>query len=125
MRSFIFWPALVLALAVATAVLGWWTVPVLAAAFGASRFAARRAWWIAALAGSVAWALLLAVSSLQGPVAALADKLGGVFGLPGFAVIGLTLIFPAVLAGSAAELAAALRAALAGSAVAGRSGSGV
>jgi hypothetical protein len=89
--------------------LGWWTVPLLGAAWGASRPEVRGLAVSAALAGALAWGVLLAEAALGGPVGELAGTLGGIFGLPGFLVILLTLVFPAFLAGSAAALAATLR----------------
>ena len=112
MRTFIVWLVLVEATALSTAALGWWTVPVVAAIWGLASSAARGVWWKAALAAAAAWGLLLIVTATQGPVGLLAAKLGGLFGLPALAMIMLTLLFPALLAGSAAELAAMLREAL-------------
>lgn len=89
--------------------LGWWTVPLLGAAWGASRPFNRGLAVSAALAGALAWAVLLAEATLGGPVGELAGNLGGIFGLPGSIVILFTLLFPALLAGSAAALAVRLR----------------
>ena len=97
MRTLILWLVLVAAIAVGTALWG------LAVSHG------KGAWWRAALAGSCAWALLLAVAATQGPVSAVAHKVGAVFSLPAFAFVFLNLLFPALLAGSAAELAGAIR----------------
>lgn len=101
--------------AVVTMALGWWAVPVVAAVWGAVSFGPRSAWLASALAAALAWAALLVVTATQGPVGQLAQALGGIFALPGFAVIILTLVFPALLAGSATELAASLRSFSAGS----------
>jgi len=57
----------------------------------------------------LAWVVLLAEPALGGPVGELAGTLSATFGLPGLIVIVFTVIFPALLAGSAAALAAALR----------------
>ncbi len=105
------WLVLLVAIALATAALGWWAVPLVAAVWALAIPHATGTWWRAALAGSGGWALLLALAATQGPVGDLAAKVGAVFALPGFAFVLLTLLFPAVLAGSAAELATGIRAA--------------
>jgi hypothetical protein len=109
MKALVSWLALVVAIALGTALLGWWSVPVVGALWGLAKQAGKGTWWRAALAGSGAWALLLLFTSTQGPVGALADKVGAVFAIPGFAFVVLTLLFPAALAGSAAEFASTLR----------------
>lgn len=92
-------------IAVATAWLGWWVVPLLAAAWG---YAQRGESWpalTAAVSAALAWTLLLGVTALQGRVGTLADLLGDVLGLPGVMLIAAVMLFPAILAGSAAALA--------------------
>ncbi len=103
-----FWLLLVVLIALGTVIVGWWTVPVIAAAYGLV-FPDKRHWLGTALAALVAWGVLLDITWFQGPVLELAGKVGGVFSLPAPAFIALTLIFPALLAGSAGELAAAAR----------------
>lgn len=108
MRKGIPWLALVALLALGTAFIGWWTVPLIASIYGL--VAPHRTQWLrASLAGAVAWAVLLLVTASQGPALQLAHKVGGVMAVPGPAFIALTLIFPALLAGSAAELTASAR----------------
>ena len=59
-----------------------------------------------AAAGFLAWALLLAVAALRGDaMGTLAGSLGAAMGLPGWALFVATLLYPAVLAASAAWLA--------------------
>lgn len=63
------------------------------------------------LAAAVAAALLLATSALRGaPVSQWADTLGANFNVPGWALLALTLVLPALqaggLAGGVARLAA-------------------
>ncbi|UCF18175.1 MAG: hypothetical protein JSU87_09415 [Gemmatimonadota bacterium] len=101
------WIALALLFAVASALLGWWTVPIVAALWGWA--STGRPWLSAALAAAAAWAALLLVTAFQGPVGPLAAKLGGVMGLPAVVLLMLTVILPATLAGSAAEVAAIVR----------------
>jgi hypothetical protein len=103
------WLILTVAIVVGTMFVGWWSVPVLAAGWGVLSLRIGRAVMDAALAASVAWSILLAVTALEGPVWYLAGNLGGIFQLPGPAILLLTVLFPALLAGAAAGLFAALR----------------
>ncbi|UCC82739.1 MAG: hypothetical protein JSW46_17490 [Gemmatimonadota bacterium] len=109
MRRTVAWALLLVAFVLSTAFVAWWTVPVVAAIWGAATAYSRKPWRSAALVAAAAWALLLAVSGTRGPLLELAGLLGGIFGLPGFATVLLTLIFPALLAWSAAGLVSALR----------------
>jgi len=49
--------------------------------------------------------VLLLLDAAQGPVSAVARRAGGVFLLPGWAFVGLTLVFGALLASTAAIVA--------------------
>jgi len=109
MKARVLWLVLLVAILLGTMLLGWWTVPLAGAAWGLAARLEKGTWWRAALAGTIAWALLLLFAATQGPVGTLAAKMGAVFALPGFAFALLTLVFPALLAGSAAELASTLR----------------
>lgn len=101
--------ALVTALfAVGTALLGWWTVPLVAALWGLAGPGAG-VWWRAFVAGAVAWGSLLFLAAYRGPAGELADRLGQIFGTSGAVVILATLILPGLAASTAAELAASLR----------------
>ena len=74
----------------------------LAVGFVRPRHAARHA----ALAGVLAWGGLLALAALRGDVVGtFASTLGGAMGAPGWAIILATLLYPALLASSAAWLA--------------------
>ena len=92
-------PGLVLAMAVGTALAGWWAVPVVAAVWlGLSPTTGspvRRAMIGAALG----WALLLGWTALQGPIGPLARRVGGLIWLPGWGLVLVTLLFPAALGG--------------------------
>ena len=97
------------AFAVATFGLGWWTVPIIAAAYAAAsqrkkpaRFAA-----VCAVGG---WGVLLLLDFAKGPVMNMATRLGGVMGVPPLVLLILTLVFPGLLAWSAAALVPRLRA---------------
>jgi hypothetical protein len=64
--------------------------------------AARRA----AMAGAIAWGGVLVAASLRGDhVAGLSRTLGGAMGVPSCVLLIVTLLYPAVLAASAAWLA--------------------
>jgi hypothetical protein len=108
MRTFVKIVLLAELFAVATYALGWWTVPIIAADWGiATRdFKPAR---IAALCAAAGWATLLILDVVKGPVDTMASKLGGVMGVPAFVLLLLTLIFPALLAWSAAALASSVR----------------
>ena len=92
-----------------TVLLDWWIVPIIGAAYG---FVSRATKWpgsVAACAGAVAWAGYLAVASFGGaPIADFGGRLGQSMGLPAVVPYVATLLFPAVLAGLAAHVAANL-----------------
>ena len=96
------------AFAVATFALGWWTVPVIAGIYSLVSTNPKRAGTagVCALAG---WATLLLLDFAKGPVGAMATRLGGVMSLPPFVLLVLTLVFPALLAWSAAKAMPSLR----------------
>jgi len=102
MRAILRGAMLALAFALATAVLGWWTVPAIGALWGIIAPRETRVGTTAALAAASGWLALLIVAVLHGPVWELAAKVGGVMALPGWAFVGLTLVYPALLAGLAA-----------------------
>jgi hypothetical protein len=59
----------------------------------------------AALAGILAWAGILLFKGLRGDeIGALSRTLGGAMGVPSWAIVLVTLLYPAVLAASAAWL---------------------
>ena len=91
------------AFAVATFGLGWWSVPIVAAAWAAYSTDRNRA-RIAAFCAMGGWATLLALDFARGPVGTMATQLGGVMSLPPIVLFILTLVFPALLAWSAATL---------------------
>ncbi len=94
--------------AVGTWAVGWWAVPVVGALIGVI-WAEGRPALVAGAAGGLGWALLLAWGSASGPVGELAGTVGDVMGLPGFAVLLVTVLFPALLAGAGGALTGALR----------------
>jgi len=101
---------IVVLIATIAIVLGTWLgVPIIAAivvglavGFFRPRHAARRA----ALAGALAWGGVLVVAALRGDaLGTFASTLGGAMGAPGWAIVLVTLLYPALLASSAAWLA--------------------
>jgi hypothetical protein len=92
-------PGLVLAVAIGTTLAGWWAVPVATAAWlwlsPAGGLPVRRAMIGAALG----WGVLLGWTMLQGPIGPLARRVGGLVWLPGWGLVLVTLLFPALVAG--------------------------
>lgn len=88
---------------VAATVVGWWTIPLLAAAW--VRALPRTSAWVCAVGAALGWALLLGWDATHGPVGTAARRVGGVFLLSGWGLGGLTLLFAALLAASAAVAA--------------------
>ncbi|HSB55213.1 MAG TPA: hypothetical protein VLD58_12695 [Gemmatimonadales bacterium] len=96
---------LFLAMGLATWAAGWWGVLLAGALWGLLR----RRPSVAGLAAGAAW---LSLFALDGPIGAfrrLAARLGGILGVPGWALILVTLLYPILLAWSAARLSRALR----------------
>ena len=96
------------AMALGTAALGWWTVPVLGLAYGVWRGPEHAA----AVAGGSAllgWSALMVWNWMEGPLAELSESLGAILGLPGWALLLATGLFPAALASTAAVVGAAIR----------------
>jgi hypothetical protein len=100
---------LLVAFALATLALSWWTIPIIGGLWGL--VAAKETWPVttAAAAAGLSWAVLLAWAAVGSPVFDLGNKVGAVMGLPGWGVFAITLLFPMVLAGSATVLAGSLR----------------
>lgn len=81
---------------------GWVSVALLGFVWGALNKSDRTVPFTCAVSAVVGWGLLLAWTAVQGPVAELAVKLGAIVGVHGSAFILVTLLLPAILAGSAA-----------------------
>lgn len=88
-----------------TVLAGWWALPVLAALLALVRLPA----WQAASAALLAWMALLLRNAAAAPLLPYADRLGGLFGFPGFAILLMTLLFAALLAWSAAAVVDSLK----------------
>lgn len=94
--------------ALATVLIGWWTVPVIA--FVWTMVVPRRgAVLSAAIGAGVAWTTLLVIAANGGPLIELATLLGQILSVSGSAVLTLTVAYAALLAGSAALVAQAIR----------------
>jgi hypothetical protein len=94
-------------MAISTIVVGWWAVPIVAAIYGVNSRGQAGSGRTAALAAVLAWGVFLAWDII-GPAEAQAGLIGEAMGLPAFGLPVLTLVFPALLAWSAAHLAGAL-----------------
>jgi hypothetical protein len=100
--------ALILTLAIATVVVGWWSVPVVAGLWTLA--APRRAAVIyASFAGAAAWGTMLLLIARVGPVTAVDSLLAQIMNVPPHALIEFTVLYGALLAGSAALLAQSIR----------------
>lgn len=99
---------LAIVLAGCTWIVGWWSVPVVAAIVGMRE---RRA-WPATVASVLAWSALLAIDAASNRLGALATSIGGVIGIPAVGALIVTLVFVALLSASAATLGALLGAAV-------------
>lgn len=99
---------LALVAALATVFVGWWTVPLVAGIWTLA-VPRRGSALSAALAAAAAWSALLAIAARSGPIGGVADLMGQVLSVPPPAVITLTVAYGALLAGSAALVAQAVR----------------
>lgn len=97
---------LTLAFYIATRLAGWWAVPLTAVVWGWLSDGDGRS---AAIAACLAWAALLVRDAIFGPFSELADTLGALFHAPAALVVALTLVFPMLLAWSAAVVSGAVR----------------
>ena len=99
---------LTLAFLFATWLLGWWAVPIVAGAYGLLARRHRHVGGSAALAATLAWAILLAVAATGERFGAVLAALGGLAPVPAAVFVVVTLLGAPLLAWSAATLAAAL-----------------
>ncbi|HXG44116.1 MAG TPA: hypothetical protein VNJ71_05075 [Gemmatimonadales bacterium] len=87
-------------IATGTWLVGWWSVPLLAAAWQLRRRDTPP--WLVGIAGFLAWAALLGWLAPAGPKRELADRLAALLGTPGFVPGFVTPLFAGLLAWSAA-----------------------
>ena len=103
------WRTLVVTVAfAAAAAIGWWALPIAAAAFGALTYRDRGGPLVAGVAGMLAWAGILAYDAVRGPVGTVAETLGGVLQIRPIAVYVLTLAFAGLLSVCSAIVARSL-----------------
>lgn len=95
-------------LAFATWAVGWTGVPLIAFLWGAWRREERRSPMEAGIAATAGWAYLLIFAAFRAPVLAVAERMGGLAGVPGAAIVLVSLVFAFGLAWSAAEVARGL-----------------
>ena len=101
---------LAIAIALGTVLIAWWTVPVLAAVYGLLAAGTKRPGLLAATAAAAGWGGYLSILAFGGsPVSRFAGDLAHAMTVPSWAPHVATLLFPALLAGPAAYLAAQLR----------------
>jgi hypothetical protein len=106
------------AFAVATFALGWWIVPVFAFILGMILDRNRGPVRYATFCAAAGWLSLLLLDAARGPLLDLAARFGGVMRVPSVALIALTLLFPALLAWSAASIGLAMKNSMSGAKVA-------
>lgn len=92
------------AFALGTWILGWWAVPLLGAVWGLMRRGMPR-FASAFIAAALAWSALLAFHATGGSMGRLTIVMGGIFSVPGAAMLVITVLFAALLAGCAAQVA--------------------
>jgi hypothetical protein len=95
-----------MAFALGTAGIAWWTVPLVAGAWGWVGSGTRLPALTAALAAAIAWGATLLWSAVQGPVPVLVTRLGEVAGVNGGWFVSATLLLPFVWAAAACGLVA-------------------
>lgn len=98
--------------ALVTATGGWLAVPVTAAVWSTLASAERHRALRLAMAASASWALLLVWTTSGGGSTRLLSLLGGIFRIPGWSFVVLTLAVPALLAWSAAIVTSTISAAI-------------
>jgi hypothetical protein len=96
------------ACALATCWFGWVSLPFVGFLSGIADRHSRAAGTVAAMGAAAAWAAILAAQVVRGAnVAGLAERIGAVMQVPGFIFGLMTLVFAALLCGTAAVVGAA------------------
>jgi hypothetical protein len=101
------WLVLTALCAVGTVLVAWWAVPIISAIW-ALALPRRGGVLTATAAGACAWGLLLAVAARNGRIDDVAELTGAILGTSALAVVALTVLYGALLAGSAALVARAI-----------------
>lgn len=98
---------LAVVIALGTVLVDWWVVPIIGLAYGLVSRKTHLPGAVAAFAGAVAWGGYLAIVGFGGaPVGAFGASLARSLEMPVWAPHVATLVFPALLAGTAAYLGA-------------------
>lgn len=97
--------ALALVIAGSTWAVGWSAVPIVALLAGAALARLRGVPALTAAGATLGWALLLLLAAARGDAAAFARQLSEILGVHWAVVVIVTLLFPALLAWSAARVA--------------------
>ncbi len=101
------WLLLTILCAIATVLVAWWAVPVVVAVWTAL-LPRRGGVLTATAAGAAAWGGLLLFAARNGRIDDVAALLGAILGASAWSVVALTLLYGALLAGSAALVVRAL-----------------
>jgi hypothetical protein len=108
MQRTVWFVAGVVAMALATWMAAWWTVPLVGAAWAFVRHDDAAAPLLAGLAAMAGWGLLLLISSVTAPVGAVMRVVGATMQLGPAAMVALTLAFAGLLGASAGALVRAV-----------------
>ena len=105
----IFVPIMAVLMMVLTWLLGWWGVLVAALLAGFLHYRVGGGGRQVALAAALSWGALLVIDATTGDLGVAVATLGGILRVPGALLVLLTIAFPALLAWSAATVAAEAR----------------
>lgn len=98
---------LAVGIALGTVLVDWWMVPIIGLGYGLISRGTRTPGTLAAVAGAVAWGGYLAIIGFGGaPVGSFGASLARSLEMPAWLPHLATMVFPALLAGSAAYLGA-------------------
>jgi hypothetical protein len=109
LRTLVKFVLLAEAFAVGTFAVGWWSVPILAAAWALAAAPDAKPVRSATICATAGWCSLLLLDATRGPIGRVGTQLAGVMLVPFVALIVITLLYPALLALSASTVAAAFR----------------
>ena len=110
MKNALWFVGLTVAIAAGTWMVAWWTVPAVGAVWGYLRREDASAPLAAGVAAMLAWGLLLLLAASGAPKGSVMGTVGTAMQVGPWALIALSLAFPALLAASAAALVRAVSA---------------
>lgn len=110
MKHLFWFVGLTIALAAGTWFVAWWMVPLVGAMWGYLRREDRSAPLAAGLAAILSWGTLLLFTASGAPQGSVMDAVGTAMQVGPWALVALSLAFPALLAASAAGLVRAIAA---------------